>query len=78
MWGRVMRFAFYREMKKRVRSFGGVGAWHARRNSAVFLRSRDRGWDDAVVFSKIGEDGYFDQTGVEQKSALLAAVNSPK
>ena len=30
--------------------FGGVGAWHARRNSAVFLRSRDRGCEDAVVF----------------------------
>jgi hypothetical protein len=58
--------------------FGGVGAWLARSNSAVFLRSRDRSSEDAVVFSGIGEDGYFDQTGVEQKSALLAAVNSPK
>ena len=32
--------------------FGGVGAWHARRNSAVFLRSRDRGCEDAVFFRK--------------------------
>ena len=56
MWGRVMRFAFYREMKKRVRSFGGVGAWRVRRNSAVFLRSRVRGSEDAVVFPGIGAD----------------------
>ncbi len=60
MWGRVMRFAFYREMKKRVRSFGGVGAWRVRSNSAVFLRNRDHGSEGAVVFSEIGEDGYFD------------------
>jgi hypothetical protein len=40
--------------------FGGVGAWRVRRNSAVFLRSRDRGSGDAVVFSEIGDDGYFD------------------
>ena len=39
--------------------FGGVGAWRARRNSAVFLRSRDRGSEDAVVFPGIGGDGYF-------------------
>ena len=37
-------------------SFGGVGAWRARRNSAVFLRSRDRGSEEAVVFSEIGVD----------------------
>ena len=30
--------------------FGGVGAWLARRNSAVFLRSRDRGCEDAVFY----------------------------
>ena len=39
--------------------FGGVGAWRARRNSAVFLRSRDHGSEDAVVFSAICDDGYF-------------------
>ena len=42
--------------------FCGVGAWRVRSNSAVFLRSRDRGSEDAVVFSEIGDDGYFDQT----------------
>ncbi len=60
--------------------FGGVGAWHARRNPAVFLRSRDRGSGDAVVFPEIGEDGYFDHKsskGSEQKSALLAAADPP-
>ena len=40
--------------------FGGVGAWRVRRNSVVFLRSRDRGSEDAVVFPEIGGDGYFD------------------
>ena len=43
--------------------FGGVGAWRVRSNSAVFLRSRDRGSEDAVVFAEIGEDGYFEHTG---------------
>ena len=43
--------------------FDGVGAWRVRRNSAVFLRSRDRGSEDAVVFSGIGDDGFFDHTG---------------
>ena len=43
--------------------FGGVGAWLARRNSAVFLRSRERGSEDAVVFLVIGGDGYFYPTG---------------
>ena len=43
--------------------FGGVGAWRAHRNYAVFLRSRDRGSEDAVVFPGIGDDGYFDQAG---------------
>ena len=36
--------------------FGGVGAWRKRSNSAVFLRSRDRGSEDAVVFPEIGMD----------------------
>jgi hypothetical protein len=35
--------------------FGGVGAWHACRNSSVFCWS--------VVFPEIGGDGYFDQAG---------------
>ena len=48
---------------KRVRSFGGVGAWRVSSNSAVFLRRRDRGSEDAVVFPGIGSDGYFDQAG---------------
>ena len=43
--------------------FGGVGAWRARSNSAVFLRSRDRGSEDAVVFLEIGGDGFFDPKG---------------
>ena len=43
--------------------FGGVGAGTSRRNSAVFLCSRDRGSEDAVVFPGIGEDGYFDYRG---------------
>ena len=42
---------------------GGVGAWRVRSNSAVFLRSRDRGSEDAVVFPRIGGDGYFDHRG---------------
>jgi len=42
--------------------FGGVGAWLARSNSVVFLRSRDRGSDAAVVFPRIDGDGYFDYT----------------
>ena len=42
--------------------FSGVGAWLARSHSAVFLRSRDRGSEDAVVFSGIGGDGYFEHT----------------
>ena len=33
--------------------FGGVGASHVHRNSAICLRSRDRGCDDAVVFAEI-------------------------
>ena len=36
--------------------FCGVGAWRVRSNSAVFLRSRDRGSEDAVVFPEIGVD----------------------
>ena len=40
--------------------FGGVGAWRVLSNSAVFLRSRDRGSEDAVVFAEIDGDGYFD------------------
>ena len=40
--------------------FGGVGACRVRSTSAVFLRSRDCGSGDAVVFSEIGGDGYFD------------------
>ena len=44
--------------------FGGFGEWRVRSNSAVFLRSRDRGSEDAVVFAGIGEDGYFDQAGL--------------
>ena len=40
--------------------FGGVGAWRVRSNSAVFLRGRDRGCEDAVVFSEIDGDGYLD------------------
>ena len=43
--------------------FGGVGVWHARRNSTVFLRSRDRGSEGAVVFPEIGGDGCFDHKG---------------
>ena len=39
--------------------FGGVGAWRVRGNSAVFLRSRERGIEDAVVFPGISSDGYF-------------------
>ena len=31
---------------KRVRSFGGVGAWRVRSNSAVFLRNRDHGSEE--------------------------------
>ena len=42
--------------------FGGIGAWRVCRNSAVFLRSRDRGNEDVVVFTEIGGDGYFDHT----------------
>ena len=45
--------------------FGGVGVWRVYRNSAVFLRSWDRGYDDAVVFPEIGEDGYFDHRGAD-------------
>ena len=43
--------------------FGGVGAWRVRSHSAVFLRSRDRGSGDAVVFPGIGRGGYFDYMG---------------
>jgi len=43
--------------------FGGVSAWLARSNSAVFLRSSDRGSEDAVVFSEIGGDGFFEHKG---------------
>ena len=43
--------------------FGGVGAGTSRRNSAVFLRGRDRGSEDAVVFLEIGGDGCFDRSG---------------
>jgi len=32
-------------------------------NSAVFLRSWDRGSGDAVVFAEIGGAGYFDYMG---------------
>ena len=45
--------------------FGGVGAWRVRSNFPVFLRSRDRGSEDAVFFAEIGGNGYFDQTGSE-------------
>jgi hypothetical protein len=44
--------------------FCGVGAWRVRSNSAVFLRSSDRSCEDAVVFSGISDDGYFDQAGL--------------
>ena len=44
--------------------FGGVGAWRVRSHSAVFLRSRDRGSEDAVVFPGIGGDGFFFYKGV--------------
>ena len=40
--------------------FGDVGAWRVRSNFPVFLRSRDRGSEDAIVFPEIGGDGYFD------------------
>ena len=40
--------------------FCGVGAWRVRRNSAVFIRNRDHGSEDAVDFPGIGGDGYFD------------------
>ena len=43
--------------------FGGFGEWRVRSNSAVFLRSRDRGSEDAVVFPGISGDGYFDHKG---------------
>ena len=33
--------------------FGGVGAWRVRSNFPVFLRSRDRGSGDAVVFREL-------------------------
>ena len=45
--------------------FGGVGAWRVRSNSAVFLVNRDSGCEDAVVFSEIGEDEYFDHRGAD-------------
>ena len=44
---------------------GGVGAWRVRSNSAVFLVNRDSGCEDAVVFSEIGEDEYFDHRGAD-------------
>jgi len=47
---------------KRVRSFGGVGAWRVSSNSAVFLRRRDRGGEDAVVFPESGTDWFIDYT----------------
>ncbi len=43
--------------------FCGVGAWRVRSISAVFLRSRDHGSEDTVVFSGIGDDGYFEHSG---------------
>ena len=43
--------------------FCGVGAWRVRSNSAIFLRSRDRGSEDAFIFSEIGDDGYFGYRG---------------
>ena len=59
--------------------FCSDGAWRARGNSAVFLRSRDHGSEDAVIFSEIGDDGYFDQTSAAMTRfyrlpALLASV----
>ena len=43
--------------------FGVVGVWLVHGNSAVFLRRRDRGSEDAVVFPGIGDEEYFDQKG---------------
>ena len=43
--------------------FCGVGAWRVRSNFPVFLRSRDRGSGDAVVFPGICNDGYFYHKG---------------
>jgi len=47
--------------------FDSVGAWHARRNSAVFCSSVRptigiNGNSNAVVFPEIGTDGFFDHT----------------
>ena len=47
--------------------FGGVGAWRARRNSAVFCWSVRptigiNSNSNAVVFPEIGTDGFFDHT----------------
>ena len=53
--------------------FGGVGAWRVRSNSAVFLRSRDRGSEDAVVFPEIGGDGFFDLTTKVIKAAGITS-----
>ena len=62
---------------KRVRSFGGVGAWRVSSNSAVFLRSRDRGSEDAVIFSETGDDGYFDQTGLHEIGLVSRVCKIP-
>ena len=54
--------------------FDRVGAWLMRSNSAVFLRSWDRGCEDAVVFAEIDGDGYFDYTGCADVFAALIFV----
>ena len=45
--------------------FCGVGAWRVSSNFAVFLRCRDRGSEDAVVFPEIGGD--YDDKSLKEK-----------
>ena len=54
--------------------FCGVGAWRVRRNSAVFLRSRDRGSGDAVVFAGIRGDGYFEYRDLTRMGTALQSL----
>ena len=44
---------------------------------SLFLRSRDRGSEDAVIFSETGDDGYFDQTGLHEIGLVSRVCKIP-
>ena len=54
--------------------FCSDGAWRARGNSAVFLRSRDRDIEDAIVFPEIGGDGLFEDKDFTRMGTTLQSL----